>query len=74
MTDTPNYRVVDQERDTAVGLTGSVERGWRVYFLITGMSNPADVFIPDSSYSADNARTLIQHEVDRVLAVHNLGG
>lgn len=68
------YRVVDQERDTGIDATGKVVRGWRVYFLISGIGNPADVFIPDKDYSADNAAMLIQHEVDRTLAVHNLGG
>lgn len=73
MADAPPYVVVDQERDTAVGTNGKIERGWRIYFVPKGMTNPADVFVADSDYSEANVRTLLDHEVARITAVHNIG-
>ena len=73
MADTKPYRVVDQQPDTAIGNTGQVERGYRVYFIPLGMTQPFDVFIPASSYTAENADALIMHEVAKIQAVQALG-
>jgi hypothetical protein len=68
------YKVVDQERDTAVNPdTGKVERGWRVFYKDAQTGVAGDVFIPDSSYTAEGADTLIMHALTAVRAVHALG-
>lgn len=53
--------------------TGEVVPGWevRVRDGVTGTTVP--VFIPDAQYGEDQARVLIQHELDKVRAVHGLG-
>lgn len=52
--------------------TGSVAPGWEVTVRdpVTGTLVP--VFVPDTVYGGDQARTLIQHELDKVRAVHGL--
>lgn len=52
--------------------TGEVESGYEVKVrdAQTGVVFP--VFIPDAVYGTDQAKTLIQHELDKVRGVHSL--
>lgn len=69
-----SYRVVDQERDTAVNPdTNKVERGWRVYYVDSQTGVSGDVFVPDSKYTAEGVGVLIDHALAQVRAVHALG-
>jgi hypothetical protein len=69
-----SYRVVDQQRDTAVNQsTGNVERGYRVYFTDAQTGVNDDVFVPDADYHEDAVRALIEHKLALTRAVHALG-
>ena len=69
-----SYKVVDQQRDTAVNpATGQVERGWRVYYTDVQTRVSGDVFVPDTDYTAEGVGILIEHALTAVRAVHALG-
>lgn len=52
--------------------TGIVAPGWEVSVRDPQTGVVVPVFIPDSVYGGDQAATLIQHELDKVRAVHKL--
>lgn len=52
--------------------TGTPESGWEVTVKDGETGTVVPVFVPDSVYGQDQARTLIEYELSRVRSVHNL--
>ena len=66
------YNVVGQAKVNKLMADGSVQPGYeiKVTDLQTGVTFP--VFLPDDKYSAENARQLINFQLQQVRSVHAL--
>lgn len=71
---TRDYSIVSQVHVNNLNPDGTVTPGWQVTAMDsqTGVSLP--VFVADSQYTPQGVDTAIRHVLERVRAVHALGG
>lgn len=69
------WQVTGQTPEQQFDASGNTTTGKLISFSVSPQGYQGTVFVPDSVYAnVDDVRTLIQAEVDRVVAVHALTG
>lgn len=53
--------------------TGNVVPGWEISVRDLQTQTIVPVFVPDTHFGQEQARALIEHELDKVRSVHALG-
>lgn len=73
-TNDPGYRIQSQTHINKYDpASGNVVPGYEIRVQDLQTQTVFPVFVPDTHYGPDQAQTLIEHELAKVRAVHNLG-
>lgn len=73
--DNYTWEVTGQVPDQVFDNQGNVTTGKTISFTISPQGYSGTIFVPDATYkNLDSVRTMIQAEVDAIVAVHGLSG
>lgn len=68
------YLIVSQVHLNRLGMDGSVTAGWEITVRDNKSGTTFPVFLPDDKYNAENAKVLINHQLQLIRGVHALDG